>query len=162
MKKHQDHRGEVVKVGGLEVFLGGAQYFPPMDLSGYDVVVPFLEDGHRMLPKILEPVMAEPITVLHYPIPDFQGVPEDWKAFLGLVTSHLHAKRRVVAFCMGGHGRTGTFLASLIALLEPKVRDPIAAARKRYCERAVETKKQADAIFALKGKSRPAKYDNLY
>ena len=53
------------------------------------------------------------------------------------------------------------FLASLFALLESEEEtpDPIAAARKRHCRRAVESIKQADAIFALRGaKWAPAKY----
>jgi protein-tyrosine phosphatase len=61
---------------------------------------------------------------------------------------------------MAGHGRTGTFLASLIALLEDDhtTPDPIAAVRERHCEQAVESVAQGEAIFALRGQPLPRKY----
>lgn len=155
--EHQDHRGQIVEVGGLKVYLGGAGYEPFMDLSGYDVVVPFLETGHRTLPRVLESAKAE--TIVLYPIPDFDGVPKDWRKFLDEMITELRLGKKLIAFCMGGHGRTGTFLASLIAILEPEVEDPIAAARTRYCDRAVETEEQTDAIFTLKRKRWLGKYN---
>ena len=67
-----------------------------------------------------------------------------------------------MVYCMGSHGRTGTFIASLIALLESKEQtpDPIAAVRERHCSKSVETIGQARAIFALRGEKLPKKYDD--
>lgn len=130
-------------------------YRPFMNLEGYDIVVPFME----VVPvKVVETVTGK---IWHYPIPDLSGVPDDWTEFLANVVSELKAGKRIIGFCMVGHGRTGTFLASLIALLEPDIEDPIAEARRRYCEHAVETQAQASAVFVLKGQSLPVEYENL-
>lgn len=159
---HQSHRGDLVKVGEFEISLGGAQYRPLMDLLDYDLVVPFLETGHPALEGLLKPVKAAGGPVIRpYPISDFSGVPDDWTDFLSSVVRELKAGRKVIGFCMGGHGRTGTILASLIAILEPDIEDPITAARSRYCKYAVETRAQAKAVFALKGQLLPTKYGNL-
>jgi|SRR3990167_6850564 len=52
--------------------------------------------------------------------------------------------------CLGGHGRTGTLLAAIIAIAEHIPADQaIAAARTRYCSQAVESIKQEMLIHAL-------------
>lgn len=71
----------------------------------------------------------------------------------------LCAGKRVLVFCMGGHGRTGTVLAALKAMLEPDTEDPIADVREAYCQKAVETDLQAEAVFALRGQHVPEKYE---
>jgi hypothetical protein len=45
--------------------------------------------------------------------------------------------------CLGGHGRTGTLLAAIIA------------ARNRYCNHAVETPAQAALVAAVLGEAAP-------
>ncbi|OGN16852.1 MAG: hypothetical protein A3C88_01180 [Candidatus Yanofskybacteria bacterium RIFCSPHIGHO2_02_FULL_50_12] len=159
--KCQDHQGQVVEVGGLTVHLGGVLYHPLMDLSIYNLVVPFLEDGHPKLAKVRE-AMGSSGVLLHYPIPDYCAPPSNWREFLDFMVAQLRGNQKVIAFCAGGHGRTGTFLASLIARLEPEIEDPVEEARNRYCEKAVETKEQAAAVFALKGQPLPAKYNDLH
>ena len=154
-KGHQGHRGDLVKVGDCQLFLGGAMYRPFLNLECYDIVISFLE----VVPaRVINAVTRE---FRHYPIPDFGGVPDDWTEFLAEVVRELKAGRKVIGFCMGGHGRTGTFLASLIALLEPEIEDPITEARIRYCEHAVEMRAQAEAVFALKGQPLPVEYTNF-
>lgn len=94
-------------------------------------------------------------------LPDFGGVPSNWRELLEtLVIPRLARGDRVLAFCSASHGRTGTFLASLIALLESadETPDPIAAVRKRHCQEAVETLAQATGIFALRGQPLPRRY----
>jgi hypothetical protein len=70
----------------------------------------------------------------------------------------LAESKKLLGFCMASQGRTGTWLASLVAILEPDTADPIAAIRQRHCQHAVETLAQAKAIFALRGEELPAKY----
>ena len=91
---------------------------------------------------------------------DYGGVPEYWEEFLEVVIDELKKGKRILAFCVGSHGRTGCFLGSLIALLESEgeTPDPIAAVRERHCDHAVETKAQAEAIFALRERPLPEKY----
>ncbi len=92
---------------------------------------------------------------------DFGGVPTNWRELLEeRIIPRLEDGDDLLAFCAGSHGRTGTFLASLIALLETpeETPDPIAAVRERHCHEAVETKLQAEAIFALRGQAVPQHY----
>lgn len=157
--KHQNHLGQMVRIGEWGVYLGGAMYRPKIDLSQYDLAISFLELDSRFLRTVGS--MGTSVTIRRYPIPDFGGVPNDWPEFIKETIEELRSGKKVLGFCLGGHGRTGTFLASLIALLEPSVFDPIAEARSRYCEKAVETKAQMEAVFTLKGQLLPSKYANI-
>jgi hypothetical protein len=86
-------------------------------------------------------------------------VTDNWRESLeSEVIPRLKAGLTLIGFCIGGHGRTGTLIASLIALLEPETDDPIAAARERHCRKAVETRAQAEGIYALRGEELPEKY----
>lgn len=152
VKEHQPHRGDLVQVGEFEVLAGGVYYLQPADLSGVDLLVPltretpFPLDGYRTTPIYLR---------------DFGGVPDSWELVLKQnVIGNLRRGKRLLAFCGAGHGRTGTFLASLIALLESEKEtpDPIAAVRQRYCMEAVETVSQGEAVFALREQPLPSKY----
>jgi protein-tyrosine phosphatase len=82
----------------------------------------------------------------HPPGPDFAGILRD------RVIPALEAGKRVLIFCLGSHGRTGTAIAGLIAMLEPEVDDPIEAVRKRHCGKSVETPEQALWVRALHSK----------
>ena len=76
------------------------------------------------------------------------------------VIDELERGQKILTFCVGSHGRTGTFLASLIAVLETaeETPDPIEAVRLRHCHHAVETLAQAEGVFALRGESLPERY----
>jgi hypothetical protein len=148
------HRGQAVKAGPYEILAGGTRYLQSEDFGGVDLVIPLTNDlsclafggQYQVLPALMR---------------DFGGVPEGWSEFLEQrVIPELEAGRRLLAYCIGSHGRTGTFLASLIALLESaeETPDPIEAARERHCSHAVETLMQAEAIFALRGQKLPARY----
>lgn len=146
------HRGEPVRVGPYSILAGGTRDLRPEDLEKADLLVPLLEDVPFAFGRRYQ--------ILAAPLRDFGGVPEGWGEFVQLVCDELALDRRVLTFCMGGHGRTGTMLASLIAVLETaeETPDPIAAARERHCSRAVETLAQCEGIFALRGQAVPEKY----
>ena len=74
-----------------------------------------------------------------------------------IVKNKTKGGKKVGFYCLGGHGRTGTLLASLIAI-EEQPEDPIAVARERYCQYAVESEKQAKFVFDLLGKPMPKIY----
>ncbi len=166
---HQAHRGQAVPVGTHTIFLGGTHYLEEEDLRQADVLIPLTEtalnfgssyniigtaDGIAGMPPL---ELGRPYQILAAPLKDFGGVPENWASFLReQVVPLLACGQKVLAFCIGSHGRTGTLLASLIAILEPEVLDPIAAARERHCAKAVETLAQARAVFALRGQELPA------
>ena len=87
------------------------------------------------------------VTIVEWP--DF-GVIEPTR--LASVADSLIAALRggpVDIGCLGGHGRTGTLLATLIGVAESLPADQaIRAARERYCTHAVETPAQAALVAA--------------
>ncbi len=154
-RSHQPHVGACVSVGAYTVHVGGSQDLAgtPGILHEVDVIVPL----NGKVPTSFE---GEVLPVV---LQDFGGVPHDWEQILReQVIPRLEAGKTILAYCTAGHGRTGTFLASLVALLEPDVEDPIATVRARHCEHAVETRAQAEAIFALLDQPTPEPYTRLY
>ena len=90
--------------------------------------------------------------------PDFGTISLD--AFTPLLTqviNHLRNGVPVEIGCIGAHGRTGTFLAGLIILLERlPVGEAIRSLRTRYCANAIETPAQELLLYALAGEEAPA------
>lgn len=79
-------------------------------------------------------------------IPDMcaPSSPEDFKKLVSWVCNQLQDGKTVHAGCIGGHGRTGTLLAAVMAQLGEK--DAIGWVRKNYCKKAVESKAQVDFL----------------
>lgn len=79
---------------------------------------------------------------LLFAISDMQAPknPKDFKALVGWTKAQLEAGKKVHCGCIGGHGRTGTFFAALVAEFGEK--DAIAYVRKHYCDKAVESHAQ--------------------
>jgi hypothetical protein len=135
-----NHQGEAVRVGQHQIHAWGTMY-ARINLNQFDVVVSLREDD-----KGLAGVSEEKIFRL--PLKDFGGTGDDWEGKVRTVACMLEAGLKVVAFCAGSHGRTGTLIASLIAVMEP-AKNPIKTARERHCSHAVETEAQETAIHAL-------------
>ncbi|MBU0625647.1 hypothetical protein KKF05_04870 [Patescibacteria group bacterium] len=160
-KDAHSHTGQPIQVGPYTIYVAGAMHLDPDILSEFDVLIPLTEQ----LPPL---GIGNFFLVLSAQLPDFGGVPDDWVEFLcGRVIPLLarchQTGERVLCFCTAGHGRTGTLLASLIAILETEEEtpDPIAAVRERHCHHAVETMAQAEGIFSLRGREVPSQYLNL-
>lgn len=71
------------------------------------------------------------------------SVPDDAEAFKKLVAwakGQVEAGLKVHAGCIGGHGRTGMFLAALVSMYGET--DAITYVRKHYCQKAVESAEQ--------------------
>lgn len=82
-----------------------------------------------------------------YAIPDM-GVPKKPNNFINLVTwvgAQLWDGRSVHVGCIGGHGRTGMFLAALVAHMDVS-KDAVTYVRKNYCHRAVESTSQINFL----------------
>lgn len=165
------YRGNPVRVGPYTVLAGGTRYLESSDLDKADVLIPLTgcpELNFGQLYELTAEQQPSGITtfapgksyqVLVGKLPDFGGVPDNWEAFLRQqVIPLLASGATLMGFCFASQGRTGTFLGSLIAILEPETDDPIAAVRQRHCEHAVETAAQAAAIFAIKGIPVPERY----
>jgi protein-tyrosine phosphatase len=150
-----DHVGaEPIKVGPYQVYATGMNYINRglVDLSQFDVLVPldhkFREDGTG--------------TVIPLIIADFQPPgPEAVGILKDQVIPALKAGKKVLFFCTASHGRTGTIIAGLIALLEPETDDPIAAVRERHCENSVETAEQARWVRNLHDQALALKVDEV-
>lgn len=77
-----------------------------------------------------------------YPVQDM-GVPKaigEYKKLVDWTKEQLFAGKSVHAGCIGGHGRTGMFLAALVSMFGEK--DAINYVRKNYCPKAVESMEQ--------------------
>jgi hypothetical protein len=171
-KMHAPHRGIEVAVGAFRIRLGGTEYLTREDLSAHVLIAltDCLEFGREFVmtqgdaAELTQLGLMPPLPqdracrILSGRMKDLAGVPKGWATFLADKVIPLLESTSVLAFCRAGHGRTGTLLASLVALLEPDTEDPIASARTRYCCHAVETLGQAEAVFALRGQDVPQKY----
>lgn len=151
------HDANVRTIGGFEVLLGGASRgLKSEHYALADVIIPLTTGGPAM-------VWGKPHLILPMHLQDYGGVPAGWKETLeDTVVPIIKSGKKVLAFCLGSHGRTGCFAGSLIALMEPDIEDPVAEIRKRHCSHAVETLAQVKAIFACKGTDVPEKYIKEY
>lgn len=94
-------------------------------------------------------------------IPDM-GVPADkmqYAKMLDWLVVQLTAQRKVHIGCIGGHGRTGMTLSSLVYLMLDR-KDAIEYVRANYCTKVVESQAQVDFLHTLFGidKVQPAKH----
>lgn len=142
---YQHHIHDAVKpvmIGGYAVHLGRRPDLTMQLVSRMDVICPL---NGSMPPTQFGAL----VTTVSCELQDFGGVPKGFTKFIENIANQIVKGKAVLGYCTGGHGRTGTFGAALIAVMEPKVSDPIAEIRKRHCKKAVETIKQADAIFGM-------------
>jgi hypothetical protein len=68
--------------------------------------------------------------------------PKEFKKMINWVSDQLDDGKKIHIGCIGGHGRTGTFLAALVSLYEDLTDDPISWVREHHCAKAVESKAQ--------------------
>jgi protein-tyrosine phosphatase len=80
--------------------------------------------------------------------PDFNVIaPDELRRIAAGVAATRTDGARVEIGCLGGHGRTGTLLATVIGIVEHLTpSEAIGAARDRYCQHAVETPHQAQLV----------------
>jgi protein-tyrosine phosphatase len=123
-----------------------------------------LDPGHLTVPLSNDVPFIPGVQLNLMPVTmeDFGGVPYNWRAIVIELYRRITDGAQAHIFCHGGQGRTGTMLASLIAIGESaqSTPDPIAAVRRRYCGSAVETLAQGQAIFALRNQLLPKRYIN--
>lgn len=92
-----------------------------------------------------------PVTIIDWP--DFGIIQtHELRPLADAIVAHLESGCTVEIACLGGHGRMGTLLATVIARAE---RISAAAAlretRARYCEHAVETLPQERLLYDVLG-----------
>jgi hypothetical protein len=157
----RNHVGAVpIQVGPYQVYATGMSYINRglVDLSQFDVLVPL---DHKFVGIYKD--TGEQEVIWEAVIPDFQppGPGFAFRILMGQVIPALEAGKKVLFFCTASHGRTGTALAGLIALLEPETDDPIAAVRERHCVEAVETAEQARWVRNLHDQALALKVDEV-
>lgn len=143
-----------LKIGG-GIFYGGSCGHPTVHDA--DIYIGFqsgMAHSNRRFPW--HPGHEIDFRVTDYHAPD----KKDEGAYVKLVdwtVAQLATGARVHAGCIGGHGRTGMFLAAVLARLG--VSNPIAHARSHYCDRAVESVEQVNFLVRVFGceKVDPAK-----
>ena len=83
----------------------------------------------------------------NFPITDRRAPsdPEEFSKFIDWLILQLSANKKVHIGCIGGHGRTGTVMAALVARFLGE-KDAITYVRKNYCQKAVESQSQIDFL----------------
>ncbi len=123
-------------------------------LGHFDLILNLTGDtafcGHSIPIKELARWMKSsppPEILLDWPDMDAVNLPwEFWKELVQYLTSH---RTRMLVFCVGGHGRTGTAIACLMVAGGWERNNAIRWIRKNYCPAAIESKAQEDYILAV-------------
>jgi len=90
---------------------------------------------------------ALPEIVLDWPDMGVVSLP---RRFWEELVAHLtNTQRKLLVFCVGGHGRTGTALACLMVVCGWTSEDAIEWIRTNYCQRAIETREQERYILQI-------------
>jgi hypothetical protein len=126
---------------GLVIYGGSCGYPVVLDADVYVGL-----DGYSMM-KTKKSFPWEPGYSFAYPIVDMQA-PSDASSFIKLIDwlqEQIVAGKKVHVGCIGGHGRTGTVLSALVAVMMGN-KDSTAYVRKNYCEKAVESHDQIEFL----------------
>jgi hypothetical protein len=70
---------------------------------------------------------------------------DEFKKMVVWAAEQITLGKKVHAGCIGGHGRTGTFLAALVSHMTGN-EDAITYVRENYCKKAVESTSQVDFL----------------
>jgi protein-tyrosine phosphatase len=104
--------------------------------------------------KVSDPWDPPKVVEVQYSIQDMHA-PTNVSRFKKMITwvcNQLHEGKTVHVGCIGGHGRTGTVFAAIVAeALQEK--DAIQFVRKHYCKKAVESKEQVKFLMKHYGVS---------
>ena len=154
---HTTHKP--IKLGNGEI-LGGACGSPR---DGYDIYIGFdygMKMQHQAFPW---EQLGDAIIEFQYRITDMCAPksPKEFRKMIEWCADQLDNGKKIHVGCIGGHGRTGTFLAALVSLYEDLTDDPIKYVREHHCKKAVESKSQIKFLmkhFNCK-KATPTKQD---
>lgn len=155
VKVHYHPPTEVITGDGWSVSAGKV-YDCEDKANGFDIVVNLtgtsIKEEHTIpIPELTKwSNGGSTFTEVMLDWPDYGVVSFPLQFWLDLV-EHIQTKKlKLLVFCVGGHGRTGTAVASfLIAALGWDGEKATKWVRESYCERAIESKKQEDYILNL-------------
>lgn len=99
-----------------------------------------------------------PSNCVYYPIENMKipKVPAKFIALIDYLVGMLAVGATVHVGCIGGHGRTGLVIASIVARLKiTPDNNAIGWTREHYCKRAIETKAQENFVVVHFGAAMP-------
>jgi len=136
--------------GGLWGCAGSRVWIGDLEVVHPDLVVLLAGAAFDAL-ELWEPAVSGRVEVWAWPMPDY-GV---WAVRLlrqraARLLEEIRRGRRVLVACAGGHGRTGTLCAAVLAAAGVPPRRAIKWVRERYCPLAIETEEQEEAILLLR------------
>lgn len=130
----------VLKLGKGRLYGGSASQPTVKDADVYVALQSGSTSG-----RISDPWDEQTVVEVQYSIQDMHA-PTNLPRFKKLVTwvcTQLQDGKKVHVGCIGGHGRTGTLLAAIVAEMSGKKDYPaIQYVRQHYCKKAVESKEQ--------------------
>lgn len=126
--------------------LVGASCISPRD--GYDIYIGFdysMRFDHSAYPWESS---SDPVIEFKYRISDMSvpKSPKDFKKMITWVCSQLKKGKKIHVGCIGGHGRTGLFIAAVRAEFYGDL-NAGNWVRKNHCKKAIETKAQINFLF---------------
>lgn len=132
------HKPLPIVVGDVtyEIRGGSCTAAPPSDM---DVLIAF-DRGYVLVPHAMPWLPGE---FVFFPITDM-SVPKSVTQFTKLIewtAEQLVSGKKIHAGCIGGHGRTGTFLSALVKHMTGE-EDAITYVRENYCKKVVESSEQ--------------------
>lgn len=128
-------------VGAYEIN-GGSCAYP---IENQDIYIGF--DYSMRTTAASYPWNASATKEIYFHISDMKAPanPKEFHKMIVWVWEQLQAGKKVHAGCIGGHGRTGTFLAALVAHATGN-KDAITYVRENYCDHAVESAEQVEFL----------------
>lgn len=129
-------------VGGDTWSIYGGSCSTPVVLDA-DIYIGFdyMKPKHPRFPW--NPVSDSAVLEIAFPITDMNAPsnPDEFKKMITWVCNQVRDGKKIHAGCIGGHGRTGTFLAAVVAEIMGE-KDAITYVRENYCKKAVESAQQ--------------------
>lgn len=99
--------------------------------------------------------------ILYIPVDDYGTLPKETElVMIGKILTLLKEGRKIAIFCLGGHGRTGYIVGCILA--ELGVADPIKKMWDEYCNNAVESGGQLEAISEYLPRNKRIEFRELY
>lgn len=116
--------------------------------EGYDIYIGFdwgMEFNHDVYPWETD---NDPVIEFQFRVSDMCAPksPKKFKAMITWVCSQLHNGKKIHVGCIGGHGRTGLFIAAVRAEFDGD-KDAGNWVRKHHCKKAIESKSQINFLF---------------
>lgn len=131
-----------LEFGGLTVYGGSCSH--PM-VKDADVYIGFDYNVSGGTPRF--PWEGPMPVIIRYPVSDGSAPadPESFRKMVDWTLDQLKQGKKVHVGCIGGHGRTGTFLAALVAVHTGNTK-AVEYVRENYCKSAVESTSQVNFL----------------